>query len=112
MLPTLLNLPATPADFAQWSFANQDAHTRIIASIHKNNNNIVLVNRVLDPIPTNDVKGWLWSHQLTHNDMNGALGIAGADLTDVDFRDKAQFSEWMRLHFNEHFLAAQILQIN
>lgn len=72
---------------------------------------INLPDYVIDPIPDNDLKGWIERNQELHNDMNGQLGLQGSDLQDVDFDDQKQLQSWVYLHFIEHQSAEQTLGI-
>lgn len=65
----------------------------------------------IDPIPSDDVKGWLENNQNYHNDMNGQLDLQGSDLQDVDFKDQKQLQSWIFLHYQEHNSAEQALEI-
>lgn len=70
-----------------------------------------LPDYVIDPIPREDVKGWLENNQNFHNDMNGQLNLQGSDLQDVDFNDQKQLQSWIFLHYQEHNSAEQALEI-
>lgn len=72
---------------------------------------INLPDYVIDPIPHDNVKGWIENNQNLHNDMNGQLGLQGSDLQDVDFNDQKQLQSWFYLHFIEHQSAEQALGI-
>ena len=52
---------------------------------------------------------WAYSHQQAHTAFDDILGIAGNDLTDVDFTKQDQVESWLRLHFQEHYEAQQSL---
>lgn len=110
MLAALYNSFSDQAGMSQFSFANNDQHTQIIEAIARRFN-VALPTYILDPIPANAPSNWLYTHQAVHNDMNGVLGIAGNDLSDVDFTDPQQVASWVWLHAQEHYQAAQILGI-
>ena len=95
----------------QFSFSN--------ASLHALQNQAIFVGTgrelssyVLDPIPTGEnLVNWLEAHQDIHNQVNAILGIAGNDLTDVDFNNQEQVAAWVWLHAEEHRQAVQKLGI-
>lgn len=109
-LATLLNVP--PADdhraFDEFSFSNQDSHNRIVTAIGVQKN-IVLSIYVVDPMPLDAMGVWLVNHQQMHNDMNGVTGVAGNDLTSVDWNNEQEKAYWMELHWSEHQQNEQIL---
>src|ERR1041385_2064676 len=93
----LFNVPEKDEDFLVFSFANADQHALIVDRIFATKG-VLLPSFVLDPIPSSDPITWLAVHQEAHNAFTAALGIAGVDLTAVDFRDPEQASSWARLH--------------
>lgn len=97
----LMNVPQTEPDFAAWSFANQDHHNRVTDFIQNSTGAPVTVRQV-DPIALFDFQDWLQRHQQWHNDINAALGLAGFDLSDLDYKNKQQLEAWIRLHSQEH----------
>jgi len=105
MLANLFNVPAQATDFLVFSFANQDLHRRV-------NDKILAVtgirppDYILDPINPGD-PSWLYLHQAIHAAQNSVLGIAGNDLSDVDFNNPAQLASWIYLHANEHLQSSQ-----
>lgn len=109
MLATLLNMPESPEAMNEFSFANADQHALINQRLRALGAQVDDI--ILDPIPIHDVRFWLQSHQQSHNSFTGPLRIAGSDLTAVDFEDVGQMQSWLRLHFDEHRQAAQILGI-
>lgn len=110
MLAQLYNLPTNDRKLAEFSFANSDHHTRIVSGVLKQKG-ISLPDYVLDPIAMFDVSNFFLRHQDIHNRQNAALGIAGNDLSFVDFKNPNQLQAWIWLHASEHLQAAQILGI-
>ena len=110
MLVALLNVPNTDPEWAIWSFAHKQSHLAIAAAI-KAQNGTALAEYQLDPIPANDVPGWLQRNQEAHNDMNGVLGVQSSDLLEIDLTDERQKQAWVYLHFLEHQTAEQRLGI-
>jgi len=110
MLASLYNVFRDDIGLSQFSFANSDMHVRINQSVLRRYN-IQLPVYVLDPISVNEPSTWLYQHQDLHNQMNSVLGIAGNDISDVDFKDAGQLSSWIWLHAQEHYQAAKILGI-
>lgn len=102
-LATLLNVP--PANdqsaFDEFSFSNQDSHNRIVNAIYGQMSTTLSIY-VLDPMPFEDIDVWLRNHQQMHNDMNGVTGVAGNDLTSVDWTNDQEKAYWVELHWAEH----------
>ena len=107
-IASLFNIPQNEQGFLLFSFNNMDAHRRIVNGIFARNG-VLLPLYDLDPIPPSDPQTWLQTHQAAHVAFTDALGIAGVDLTAVDFNDPEQAASWMRLHGEEHRQAANIL---
>lgn len=110
MLVTLLNVPRSPADWQRWSFAHRDSHATIASAVLAQGRG-VLPEYQLDPIPDDDVPGWLSRNQQAHNDMNKAIGAQSSDLQDTDFTVPQQLEAWVYLHFLEHQTAEQALKV-
>lgn len=106
----LLNLPRTDREWSKWSFSNADGHTRIIEAI-LTQRSVQLDTYILDPIAQFDRDNWLRRHQTVHNDMNEILGIAGNDLSDVDFKNVKELQAWVNLHAQEHIQANALLGV-
>ncbi len=105
----LFNVPEGEDDFSIFSFNNADQHALITSAI-ASQRGVSLPAYILDPIPSADPATWLAIHQASHNAFTAILGIAGVDLTDVDFNDPEQAASWHRLHGEEHRQAADILR--
>lgn len=104
-LANLFNIPGDQQDLLTFSFSNMDQHRQIVSAIGSSRG-VRLSLYELDPIPHVDVATWLIIHQQAHVDFTTTLGIAGVDLTAVDFRDPEQMASWIRLHADEHQQAA------
>lgn len=120
-LAALWNLPTTPAEFAIWTFnhavTHQDINRFIGLKFAPNGTpgtGLTLPSYVLDPLDPDDpnmVLTWAYQHQIMHWNQNQVLGIAGQDLTGVDWRDAEALAGWIQDHSSEHVQAAQILGI-
>lgn len=110
MNPSIWNAPTDEISSKYFSFANADEHFHIAAAI-QGKFGIPQVFYILDPIPVSDHTEWLWRHQVMHDNMNLVLGIAGNDLTQVDFKDEQQREAWAWLHAQEHAKATDMLGI-
>jgi hypothetical protein len=110
-LATLFNVPDDEQTLLVFGFSNMDHH-RLIASAIATQKNVTLPLFPLDPLPTFNMTAWAQSHQQMHVDFTSALGIAGVDLSDVDFKDPAQLSAWVILHAAEHQQADAILGLS
>lgn len=104
----LYNVPSDEPGFLRFTFHNMDQHRLIVAAIAAQKN-IALPLYALDPVAPSNISEFLAIHQQAHNDFTGVLGIAGVDLTSVDFKDPEQLASWSRLHGEEHRQAANIL---
>lgn len=109
-LPLLLNDFEDARELAWWLHNNSSEHRQILTAIQQQAN-IELASYPISSMSPADRSGWLWRHQQMHNDMNAVLGIAGNELSDVDFKQAHQVQAWLALHFEEHLQARQKLGI-
>lgn len=107
----LFNVPRSPLETNEWSFANADSHALIIEAILAKYGK-TLESFVLDPLPQLDIPTFLLRHQAMHNAFDLILGIAGNDYTNLDFSGKGAQpdSDWFQ-HASEHVQAHTILGI-
>lgn len=111
MIATLFNIFKDAEGLNQFSFANADLHVRINEAII-DRGGPSLPFYVLDPIATGPAAAnWLRTHQDIHNQMNAVLGLAGNDLSEVDFNDPDQVASWIWLHAQEHVAASDKLRL-
>jgi len=110
MLAALFNIPRNNPSRDQFAFNNDAEHLHIIDAIRLQGGP-TLERFVVNPIPSGDVPGWARRHQAMHNQMNGVLGIAGLDLTGIDFNDERGLEAWVQIHVQEHYKANLILNI-
>lgn len=110
MLVTLLNVPQSARDWEIWSFAHRESHDAINSAI-RTQGGPTLADYQLDPIPPDDLRGWLERNQQAHNEMNGAVGAQSSDLLDVDLKDARQRAAWVWLHYLEHQTMEGLLKI-
>lgn len=109
-LATLYNIPTDDNEMSVFSFSNQDEHNKI-ARILTTGYSVTVPSFVLDPMPLDDMGAWLEQHQILHNIMNSVAKGQSNDLTSVDFTDEGQLTEWIWLHAQEHYLAANKLGV-
>ena len=109
-LADLFNVPVTDDERAQWLFAHMAHHRDINARIYQLIA-VALPEYVLDPVDIDDPGQWEYQHQLMHDNQNVLLGIDGQDLTGIDWKDQSLLTGWIFLNSNEHYQAAQILEI-
>ena len=111
MLAALLNEFSEPKTQDTWAFDHADQHNKIIdASFQKYG--IVMEPFILDPmalIGTPELTNWLENHQAATSAYESLLGIAGNDLSEVDFTKQDQVDSWLRLHWFSHQQAQQKL---
>ena len=86
-IAALYNIPGTPDETSEWSFAHMAHHhdlNRVIYQKFK----IALPEYVLDPLNPKDMQQWLYQHQVMHQNQDAVLGIEGFDLLDVNWEDR------------------------
>lgn len=110
-LASLYNVPSTDQERSQWAFAHMAHHRDISRKIYELLA-IALPEFVLDPINIEDSGTWEYQHQQMHNDQNAILGIAGFDLTGLDWKNTNELAGWIYLDALEHKQAADILEID
>lgn len=101
---------ASPDQLATWSFSNAASHRDINRVIFGLTGDI-LPDFVLDPFDPRDMTIWLYQHALMHNAQNAVLGIAGFNLSNVNWGDQADLDAWLWNHGQEHYQAAAILEL-
>lgn len=102
----LFNVPSNSAEMAAWSFAHMAHHRDIISTILRVKN-IALPEYVIDPVDLSDPRNFLDLHQEMHNNTDTLYGIAGFDLTDVDWSDPNSRAGWIFLNATLHTFEAQ-----
>lgn len=111
----LYNIPTDPVSFAEWSFSHAAHHADIIRFIVAQDSaklgGQVLAAYVLDPINTDNMALWEYQHQVMHNQMNAVLGIAGQNLTGIDWTDPEAIGQFIDDNASEHLKANRILGI-
>lgn len=107
---SIYNVPSTDDERRQWAFVHMAHHRDIIRVIYQLVK-IVLPEFILDQIDPNDTGRWEYQHQIMHDNQNKVLGIAGQDLTGVDWKDQRLLAAWVWLNAVEHQQAANILEI-
>lgn len=108
----LLNIPKDKDGWDTWSWAHRQHHDAIREAIQQQSNGADnLAQYQLDPLPADDVTGWLSRNQQSHDDMNEVLQLQGTDLEGVNFKDSKQLEAWIYSHFLEHQSAAAQLAI-
>lgn len=106
----IYNVPVTQEELWTWGTTHAQHHREISATIFALIG-FSLPEFVLDPINPDDTGVWEDQHQLIHQAQDGILGIAGFDLSNVNFRDPASLAAWIQLNASEHLQAADILGI-
>jgi hypothetical protein len=110
MLAALINVPENDAEWARWSFNNQDAVSQIVDAI-KTQKGITLPIYQLDPINFADVATFLNNNQQAHTAFTQVTGTQSSDLLDVDLHDPEQRLNWVYLNYQELNSACQVLKI-
>lgn len=99
-LPLLYNTPISERDWNVWSLSHAASHKKIIQALKAKN--ISVVQYQFDPMNLSAFEQFLNRNQQAHNDMVGALGIPGSDLTGLDPKNKNQLRAWIAGHAREH----------
>ena len=108
MVPALFNTPKNPREWSIFSFANRASHEKIISALQAQGKGTLRTYN-LDPISDEDLQGWMYRHQISHNDFNGVLKLPSNDLRTADFKDPKELQAWCELHAREHLLAEKAL---
>lgn len=109
-LADLFNVPSSPEEMAKWSFAHQAHHRELNDEIFQKHG-ISIPEYILDPVNLADPLAFLYQHQQWHADIDQVLGIAGYDLTSVDFTDKEDFAGWIWLNAQLHLAEADATEV-
>lgn len=109
-LADLFNVPRNDAELAAWAFAHM-AHHRDLNTQARKIHNILLPEYVLDPIVPGNVQDFLNLHQIMHNNIDIVFGVAGNDLSQVDWTDVSQREGWIYLNATQHVAEAQAARI-
>ena len=106
----IFNIPRTPEELKVWATVHATHHININTAIYQLTG-INLPGFVLDPIDPENTSVWEDQHQVMHDNQNQILGIAGFDLSEVDFTNQELLTGWIQLNSNEHYQASNILEI-
>lgn len=110
-LASLYNVPSTDTERSQWAFAHMAHHRDINRKIYELLA-IALPEFILDPINPADTGSWEYQHQEMHNNQDSILGIAGFDLSELDWTNQNELAGWIYLNALEHKQASDILEID
>lgn len=110
-LASLYNVPSTDTERSQWSFAHMAHHRDINRRLYELTL-VALPEFILDPVNPTDTGSWEYQHQQMHNNQNQLLGIAGFDLSELDWTKQNELAGWVFLNALEHRQAADILEID
>jgi hypothetical protein len=108
-LPNLLVPPPGEDGWREYWFYHYQDHLEIVQALSKLG--FAVSNYIIDPWVNEDKDGILERHQQFHNEMNAIMGIAGADLSDVDFRRENEVRAWVYLNYQDHLSAHVELNI-
>lgn len=109
-IANLYNVPGNDAERAQWAFAHMAHHRDINRTIYELIS-VSLPEFILDQINVADTGFWEYQHQQMHDNQNAILGIAGFDLTGLNWNKQNELAGWIYLNSTEHFQASNILGI-
>ena len=104
MTPLLYNTPHDEGSLFEWASIHQKDHFAIAAEIQRKLSGTTVILMPIDPIPLQaDMLTWAMNHQLMHSEMDDAVGVAGFDLTAVNFSQRQELEIWIQLHAAEHY---------
>lgn len=106
----LQETPSQPDDWNRWSEHHRISHNEIRQAIRAQKG-LDLPDYPIDPIRKESIGDFTQYNSQLHSDMNGALGLQGVDLLDVNFDDRAQRLSWIAQHAEEHRSAELALGI-
>lgn len=110
-LAAVLYPSPTEEGWTEWSHANYQHHLAIERALLQVKGVQATPFRIW-PVGENQFEDWLEQHQQAHTLFCNELGIAGLDLTDLDFKDKSKKDFWYFAHFQQHQAAAQLLGLS
>jgi hypothetical protein len=106
-------IPADQNGWAQFSFAHIVSHRDINRFINQKIGK-TLAEYVLDPMPLfpePSMDLWDTLHYQMHLNQNAALGIQGANLGDIDWKDSSSVGWFVQQNYIDHYRASKILGI-
>ena len=103
--------PPTDQGLREWAHANWQHHQGIILGLKSQLNVDTPMLRIW-PWSGKFDDDWLQQHQEMHSNMNGILGIPGADISSVDYKDRRQLDAFFFQHYIEHQSAASRLALS
>ena len=93
----LFNIPGDDQQLFYWSRMHLVWHRSCNLAIFQQQD-IILPEYLLDPLPVGDPGQWLQNHQTMHNNLDTLLGVQTYNLTDVDWGDEQQRIGWFQAH--------------
>ena len=93
-IASLYNVPQTDIEIREWGFSHAAHHRDIIRTIYELIH-VALPEYQLDPIDPDNVGVWEYQHQIMHQQMDTVLGIAGNDLTSVNWKNREELAGWI-----------------
>lgn len=109
-LSDLQEVPETANQWDVFTFALRTEITKIRQAIFQQKN-IVLQERVVDPLNPKFRKDFLQNNQTMHQEFNTVLGLQSQDLQDIDIENREQLSEWVNINYQEIYAAQQALGV-
>ena len=106
----LFNVPATPQELAEWSFAHMAHHQDIVRLIYQITKQALPIY-ILDPLDINNAQVWADQHQQMHTQMDTILGISGFNLDDWDWKNQSTLAGNIFNNAVEHLQASETLEI-
>src|SRR5215469_14163849 len=109
-VPDLFNVPSDTVSLHRWSFAHASHHYVMVSALNAKFGATLPVF-ILDPFDPENAEAWLYQHQQMHNNTENLTGVAGFDLTDVDFHNPEEFASWIGLNAQLHYNEATVLGV-
>ena len=97
-------LPNDPAGFSIWLQEHYLEHAQFVRLFQAQTPTVFIpdFNFALWADDKPVMAAWLEAHQTAHLALRNFTGVAGVDLSDVDFSQVDQFQDWMDTHASEH----------
>ena len=93
--------------FQEWAWDHYQHHLAIIkqASVK----GFSLNQYRIWPVTQENIQDFLDQHQQMHDEMDQIANVQGANLQDIDFKDKKKVDAWYWLNYVEHQSVASFL---
>jgi hypothetical protein len=110
-LADIENTPQNLTDKAQFDFAHQDIHRRLIDYMQSLVTGLTLDAYILDPLHVTD-QATVYQHQTMHNELDMLLGTPNYDMTSLNWEDAESRGNWVDNNYQSHLAYSQLTGVN